>query len=227
VNRPSSGDQNTCFCMLHTTATYARRTVAAAAAVKAVKAKVDDYFTRCRLVAFDPRAVGSGNIGMTNVARAGGKGAAAVTFAGDFAKGIIPVLIARAWFGPIPAALAWVGLAAFIGAIASIFLSFHGGRGVATSVGVWMALAPLPAVIAIAIFAAVLAASRTVSLASICAAFALTPAVAALGYPRVYILLAIVVSGLVILRHRENIGRIMRGEEPTIGSRKSPPAGQS
>jgi len=171
-----------------------------------------------RLYGFDPRAVGSGNVGMTNVARAGGKAAAAVTFAGDMLKGWIPVMIARGVLGPFPSTLAAVGLAAFLGAITSVFLKFRGGRGVATSVGVWLGLAPAPMGIALLIFIAIIAISRIVSLASIGAAISLTPAAAALGCPRPYILLAIVMSALVLLRHRENIQRLLRGEEPMIGS---------
>jgi glycerol-3-phosphate acyltransferase PlsY len=171
-----------------------------------------------RLYGFDPRAVGSGNVGMTNVARAGGKAAAVVTFAGDMLKGWIPVMIARGVLGPFPSMLAAVGLAAFLGAIASVFLKFRGGRGVATSVGVWLGLAPAPIGIALLIFIAIIAISRIVSLASIGAAISLTPAAAALGCPRPYILLAIVMSALVLLRHRENIQRLLRGEEPMIGS---------
>ena len=172
---------------------------------------------------FDPREVGSGNIGMTNVARAGGKGAAALTFGGDVLKGLIPVLIARAaslsHYG-----LALVGLAAFLGSIASIFLGFKGGRGVSAALGVWLGLAPLPILLVIGIFVAFVATTRIVSLASISAAIALTPAVAAAHCPRSYLLLAIVIAALVLWRHRENIRRLIDGTEPKIGARKTPPS---
>lgn len=171
-----------------------------------------------RFFGFDPRAVGSGNIGMTNVARAGGGRAAAITFAGDLAKGLLPVLAARAIIGNVPPALALVGFAAFAGSIASIFLGFHGGRGVSTSLGVWLGLAPAPVGIALLFFAILIATTRIVSLASIGAALALPAAVAAVGSPRHYILLAIVMSALVLLRHSENIKRLMSGEEPRIGA---------
>ena len=173
-----------------------------------------------RYFGFDPRTVGSGNIGMTNVARAGGKGAAALTFAGDLGKGFIPVIVARTILGVVPPALAIVGFAAFVGAIASIFLGFKGGRGVATSVGVWLGLAPAPLSIALAVFIVIVATTRTVSLASISAAITLPPAVAILRCSRAYLLLAIVMTALVLLRHQENIGRLIRGEEPKIGSAK-------
>jgi glycerol-3-phosphate acyltransferase PlsY len=167
---------------------------------------------------FDPRAVGSGNIGMTNVARAGGKSAAALTFLGDILKGLMPVLAGRAAHFSHPA-LTLVAFAAFTGSIASIFLNFSGGRGVSAALGVWLGLAPLPILIALACFAAVIAVTRTVSLASITAAIVLTPAVAATHCPRSYILLAILISALVLLRHRDNIGRLIDGTEPKIGSK--------
>jgi glycerol-3-phosphate acyltransferase PlsY len=172
-----------------------------------------------RAFGFDPRAVGSGNVGMTNVARAGGKAPAAITFIGDILKGLIPVAIART-AGLAPGGLAMVAFAAFLGSIASIFLGFSGGRGVATSLGLWIVLAPLSVAIAAGAFVGVLALSRIVSLASITAAIVIVPAVAAIGCPRQYILLAIGVSGLVLLRHRANIRRLMAGEEPRIGDRK-------
>jgi len=170
-----------------------------------------------RLRGFDPRVVGSGNVGATNVARAGGKTAATMTFAGDVLKGLIPVVIGRAVLGPVPRLLAWIGLATLLGAISSVFLKFRGGRGVATSLGVWLGLAPGPVALAVLIFIAILASTRIVSLASIGAAVALPPAVALLGAPRPYILLAIAVSALVLARHYENILRLMHGQEPAIG----------
>jgi glycerol-3-phosphate acyltransferase PlsY len=166
---------------------------------------------------FDPRAVGSGNIGMTNVARAGGKTAAALTFIGDVLKGLVPVLIGRAAHLSHPA-LALVAFAAFTGSIASIFLNFTGGRGVSAALGVWLGLAPLAILVALACFIAIVATTKVVSLASITAAVALPPAVAATHCPRSYILLAILISALVLMRHRDNIGRLIGGTEPKIGS---------
>ena len=171
-----------------------------------------------RAFGFDPRGVGSGNIGMTNVTRAGGKGAGAITFAGDLLKGMIPVLVAR-MAGLPPAVIAVVGLGAFLGAICSVFLRFEGGKGVSASLGIWLGVSPLPVLIALAVFALVLAWSRIVSLASICAAIVLPPAAAILGLPRPYVGLAIVMTALVLLRHRENIARLMSGDEPSVGSK--------
>ena len=164
---------------------------------------------------FDPRAVGSGNIGMTNVTRAGGKGAGALTFAGDLLKGLIPVLVARLADFP-PTIIAAAGLLAFVGAIYSVFLRFEGGKGVSASLGVWLGIAPIPVLIALAVFIIVFALWRIVSLASICAAIVLPPAAAILALPRPYVGLAIVMTALVLLRHHENITRLIRGEEPAV-----------
>jgi len=173
---------------------------------------------------FDPRKTGSGNVGMTNVARSGGSIAAAITFAGDLLKGFVPVMVARAAHLDT-AVLAMVGLAALLGAVFSIFLGFEGGRGVSTSLGVWLALAPAPILIAMAVFAVVFAARRIMSLASIAAAVSLPVAVASLSSPAEYVALAAAMSALVLWRHRANIGRLIRGQEPTfkLGGR---PAGE-
>ncbi len=173
-----------------------------------------------RLRGFDPRAVGSGNIGTSNVARAGGASAAAITFAGDVLKGAIPVMVAQAAGFPI-AIIAWTGLAAFIGAICSVFLRFRGGKGVAAALGIWLAIAPMVVLVALAVFGVVFVASRIMSLASMGAAIALPPTVAALGLPHHYLLLAILMTALVLFRHRENIQRLSRGEEPRFQPRRS------
>ena len=168
-----------------------------------------------RLRGFDPRTVGSGNIGTSNVARAGGASAAAITFAGDVLKGALPVVVARSAGFPIET-IAWTGLATFVGSICSVFLGFRGGKGVAAALGVWLAIAPLVLLFALAAFGVIFALSRTMSLASMTAAIVLPPTVAAFGLQRQYLLLAIAMTALVIFRHRENIQRIARGEEPTF-----------
>jgi len=172
-----------------------------------------------RLRGFDPRAVGSGNIGMTNVARAGGTSAAALTFAGDVLKGAAPIVFARA-IGFAPTDLAWVALAAFVGSIWSIFLRFSGGKGVSAALGVWVVLAPLALLFAMAAFGIVVAIFRIMSLASIAAALVLPAAVAATGAPRSYLMLSIAISALVLVRHRENIHRLLRREEPKFRGRE-------
>jgi glycerol-3-phosphate acyltransferase PlsY len=172
-----------------------------------------------RMRGFDPRAVGSGNIGMTNVARAGGSGAAALTFAGDVLKGAVPVAAARA-LGFLPSELAWIALAAFAGSIFSIFLRFRGGKGVSAALGVWVILAPSALLFAMAAFAIVLVSFRFMSLASIAAALVIPIAVAALGGPRPYLVLALAISALVLVRHSENIQRMLGGTERRLGERR-------
>jgi acyl phosphate:glycerol-3-phosphate acyltransferase len=173
-----------------------------------------------RMRGFDPRAVGSGNIGTANVARAGGASAAVITFAGDVLKGAIPVVVARAMGFP-HVTVAWVGLAAFVGSICSVFLRFRGGKGLAAALGVWLGLAPLAILFPLAAFGVVFALSRTMSIASMSAAIVLPAAVAALGLPREFLLLAIVMTALVIFRHRENIQRIALGEEPKFQPKRA------
>jgi len=168
-----------------------------------------------RIRGFDPRAVGSGNIGMTNVARAGGTSAAIITFVGDILKGALPVLFARvAGFGP--AAVAWTAIGAFVGSICSVFLGFSGGKGLSAALGIWLVISPLAVLAAASAFAIVVAIFRIMSLASLTAAIVMPPAVALLHLPSPYLLLAIVITALVILRHRANIARLIRGEEPVF-----------
>jgi glycerol-3-phosphate acyltransferase PlsY len=173
-----------------------------------------------RMRGFDPRTVGSGNIGTSNVARAGGASAAALTFAGDVLKGAIPVVVARAMGFP-HATVAWVGFAAFVGSIWSVFLRFRGGKGVAAALGVWIGIAPLVILFALAAFGVLFALSRTMSIASMSAAVVLPPVVAVLGLPRQFLLLAVVMTALVLFRHRENIQRIARGEEPKFQPKRA------
>jgi glycerol-3-phosphate acyltransferase PlsY len=168
------------------------------------------------LFGFDPRRVGSGNIGMTNVARAAGRGAAALTFSGDVLKGALPVLAVRA-LGADATTIALVALAAFAGSIFSIFLGFKGGRGVSTSLGIWLAMAPVATLLAFAVFLIVLAVTRIVSMGSICAAIALPVLIVAMGLPRAYQVLIAVMAVIVLLRHRDNIQRLLSGKEPRLG----------
>jgi acyl phosphate:glycerol-3-phosphate acyltransferase len=171
-----------------------------------------------RAFGFDPRKVGSGNIGMTNVSRAGGKRAGAVTFLGDLLKGFIPAFAASI-SGLSPQLVALVGLGAFLGAIASVFLGFHGGKGISASLGIWLAIAPIPILVALGVFVALFGAFRVVSLASIGAAIALVPSAAMAGVPRPYLGLAILMTALVLLRHHENIVRLIKGTEPPVGGK--------
>jgi glycerol-3-phosphate acyltransferase PlsY len=170
-----------------------------------------------RVFGFDPREQGSHNIGMTNVARVGGKGAAALTFIGDVVKGLGPILIGYG-LHVSDKGLALIALATLLGAIYSIFLGFSGGRGVAACFGIWIGLAPLSvAPILLLVFLVVLTVSRIVSLASISAAFAMPIVVALCSYEQ-FFLVALAMAALVVWRHRENIGRLAAGSEPALGA---------
>lgn len=157
---------------------------------------------------------------MTNVARTAGRGPAIVTFAGDILKGAIPVACARA-FSSEPVTIAAVAIAAFIGAIASIFLGFKGGKGLSAALGIWVVISPPTLLIAMAAFGIVVASTRIMSLASMAAAIAAPAAAALMHLPREFVMLAIVMCALVLIRHTENIGRLMRGEEKQFRAKSS------
>jgi glycerol-3-phosphate acyltransferase PlsY len=166
----------------------------------------------------DIRQHGSGNIGMTNVLRAVGKGAAALTLIGDLAKGLLPVLLARAWLTS-PWAIGLVALAAVIGHLYPVFAGFHGGKGVATTLGASIPLVLGPVLIAFLVWLACVALRRQVSLGSLVAAAALPIAALLWGAPAAYVLYALVVAVLIWYRHRDNIQRLLAGTEPTISQR--------
>jgi glycerol-3-phosphate acyltransferase PlsY len=166
-----------------------------------------------RAKGIDLRQVGSGNIGATNVARAMGKGWAVAVLAADAAKGFVPVWLGRR-FGLSATAIALAGAAAIIGHMFTLFLRGRGGKGVATSLGVASALSPLAAVIGFAAYAVVFAVTRLSSLGSLLGVwtFALLFVLREMPPPP---LMALAIGGalLVTLRHRENIARLVRGEE--------------
>jgi glycerol-3-phosphate acyltransferase PlsY len=160
----------------------------------------------------DIREVGSGNIGATNVARALGKKAAIATFTGDMLKGVIPVLIAgRLGLGLKVAAVA--GLIAFLGHCFSVFLKFRGGKGVATGFGACLALAPVPALIVIALWGVIFLSTRLSSLAALVAALILPVLIWLISEPSVLFYFALPVIIILIFNHRENIQRLWKGKE--------------
>ncbi len=160
----------------------------------------------------DIREHGSRNIGATNTLRVLGKKLGAVALLGDMAKGVIAVLlIARLsdWeYTPIAC-----GLAAILGHTFSIFLKFKGGKGVATSAGVFFGLAPIPMAVALAVFIVTFLLTRMVSAGSILGAIAIGIAVFVVQTDPVVRGIAVVVALLVIFRHRDNIRRIAQGKE--------------
>ncbi len=160
----------------------------------------------------DIRTTGSGNIGATNVSRALGWKVGVLTLVGDCCKGLIPVLLAQK-LGFTEGWIALAGFAAFAGHVYTVFLRFKGGKGVATALGVFLALAPLAVAAAVAIFALVFWKWRYVSLASIAAASAMPLLMALLDGRGVIFLMSVAVSTLVVWRHRENIQRLRGGTE--------------
>ncbi len=162
----------------------------------------------------DLRAIGSGNIGATNVLRTGNKGAAAATLALDAAKGAAAVLAARAALGETAALVA--GGAAFLGHLYPVWLRFQGGKGVATFLGVLLALAWPVGLAACATWALGAKLGRISSLAALATAASAPLWLALIGPPR-SAWLGLGLAALVFLRHRQNIARLRAGTEPRIG----------
>jgi glycerol-3-phosphate acyltransferase PlsY len=162
----------------------------------------------------DIRAIGSGNIGATNVLRTGRKGLALLTLLLDGGKGAIAVLL-MTQYGEI--AILVAGAAAVIGHSFPIWLRFKGGKSVATGLGVLLAAAPLAGMLACATWLAVAVLTRFSSLAAI-AAFALAPVYCLLLFDWPRAAMAALITALIIWRHRGNIERLRAGTEPRIGA---------
>ena len=184
----------------------------------------------------DIRSIGSGNIGATNVLRSGGKGLGAATFLIDMLKGSIAVWMgAVVWIvlvlvfhvvppPPLRNFEALAALFAVLGHMFPVWLGFKGGKGVATGFGVFLVAAPWAALAAISVFAVVLALSRYVSLASVlgAASFPLFAWVLVRGErPAFFIGVQAAVALLVILKHHQNIRRLLAGAESRFGVRKT------
>lgn len=175
----------------------------------------------------DVRATGSGNIGATNVARSGGKGLGIATLVLDALKGFVAVTFAwhMAQHTGFPNGYdleAMAGLFAVLGHIFTVWLGFKGGKGVATALGVFLALMPMTTLFAVAIFALVFALTRYVSLASILAAAAIAILCVVLDTRRQIIvdIVYIAIPLLVIVKHHANISRLLSRTEPKFGTKK-------
>lgn len=160
----------------------------------------------------DPRKTGSGNIGATNVMRTAGKTAGIITLIGDVAKGFLPVILAS-YYSSSYFLVALTGLSAFLGHLYPVYLRFRGGKGVATALGVYLAVSPMAILIDILIFIAVLFKWRYVSLGSLVGAFMMPVILFFLRAPNLYIALSILISIFILLKHKDNITRLARGEE--------------
>jgi glycerol-3-phosphate acyltransferase PlsY len=171
-----------------------------------------------KLSGLDVRKAGSGNIGATNVARLLGKTGGLLTLVGDTAKGFIPVLVVQQMgFSYLVTAL--VGVAAFLGHLYPIFLKFKGGKGVATSFGVLLGLAPLATMILLVVFAAVAFTTRIVSLSSMVTAVAAPLVLWLFYYSPTYVIVTAFMALMIVFRHYANIQRLLNGTEPRFGTR--------
>ncbi|MBI2526688.1 MAG: glycerol-3-phosphate 1-O-acyltransferase PlsY [Candidatus Rokubacteria bacterium] len=166
----------------------------------------------------DIRRRGSGNIGATNVLRTLGAAAGIVTLLGDVVKGYAAVAVAGA-LGAHPAWQAAGAVLAVVGNCWSPFLRFRGGKGVATGLGAFLALAPWAIVPSAAVWVALVASFRYVSLASMLACLGLPLGVALLGYPWQSASAAGAAAAMILVRHRENLHRLMQGTESRLGAR--------
>ena len=172
----------------------------------------------------DPRTYGSGNPGATNVLRSGKKAAAALTLFGDAAKGWVAVALAMHFATPDAQGVllvALVFLAVFLGHVFPIFFHFKGGKGVATALGVLLALNVWLGLAALATWLLTVAVFRLSSLAALMAAIGAPIYAMLLGLPREWVLACAIMSMLLIWRHKSNIQNLMTGKESKIGKKAS------
>lgn len=178
----------------------------------------------------DIRAVGSGNIGATNVMRVLGKPIGIAVLVADALKGAlatawVPTLAVHSGVDAAATPSEWLRLLAGMGAILghnyTCWLGFKGGKGVATTAGVLVVLIPKAFLVCLVVWLVVFALSRIVSLASIAAAVALPVALYAVGRSLTLVLAGVALGGMAIYRHRSNIQRLLAGTEPRVGRRTS------
>jgi glycerol-3-phosphate acyltransferase PlsY len=169
----------------------------------------------------DIRQIGSGNIGATNVLRSGRKDLAAITLLGDAGKGVVAVLLARWLSHDNPFIVALAGGAAFTGHLFPVWLKFKGGKGVATIYGVLLAACWPVGLLAAVTWLAVAALFRISSLAALVAAALAAPFALATDQDAAFLGLCLFMAVLIFIRHKDNIGRLLTGQEPRIGKKKT------
>jgi glycerol-3-phosphate acyltransferase PlsY len=171
-------------------------------------------------VGVDVRTVGSGNIGATNVARAGGKKLGVAVLVLDAAKAILPVLLAKALLAGREGAELWivlVALAAFCGHLFPVWLGFKGGKGVATGLGIFLVLSPWAALAGVVTYAVAYGATRVSSVGSLAGTAVCTVGTfVAYGWGSPVSWAGLALAALVVLRHRSNIRRLLRGDEKRV-----------
>ena len=169
----------------------------------------------------DVRAVGSGNIGTTNVWRALGPVAGGIVFALDVGKGIAGPLLGKWLIPDAEIGIAACGIAAVLGHTFSPFLGFKGGKGIATSLGAMLGLMPIVGLIIFAIWGAMLGLTRMISAASIVSCIALPILALLLGAPTPYFVVALLMGIVAFVKHIPNLKRIKAGVEPRVGHKKA------
>ena len=167
-----------------------------------------------RLRGIDLRQHGSGNLGATNTYRVLGWRAATPVFIVDILKGWFPTQFFSGWDGAdLPELALLYGAAAIVGHVFSVYVGFKGGKGVATSAGVLLALAPLAVVVGLVLWGSIVFFTGYVSLASIIAAVAVPPVILAVQGARAVFWLSLGLAAFVVFAHRANLRRLWRGEE--------------
>jgi glycerol-3-phosphate acyltransferase PlsY len=168
----------------------------------------------------DPRRQGSGNLGTANLYRLLGPKAGALTLLGDMLKGALPVLLAQLALTSLGAwhdtGVALVAAAAVAGHVFPLYLRFKGGKGVATTFGVVAVLSPWAALNLVAVYLLALSQTRIFSVSALICAWLLPVAIGLFTDSKAYLLLAGVLSGLILVCHRDNLARFFKGEEPRL-----------
>lgn len=167
----------------------------------------------------DIRAIGSGNIGATNVLRTGKKGLALATLLLDGGKGALAIYLFYILGKADIVSSCLVGFFAILGHCFPVWLKFKGGKGVATAIGVLLAAVPMAGLAACAVWLAVFFLTR-ISSASALSALAAAPVVTYMLYGSIPAVIVLLIAALVFWRHKDNIRRLMKGEEPKFGGKK-------
>jgi glycerol-3-phosphate acyltransferase PlsY len=168
----------------------------------------------------DVRELGSGSTGATNVLRVKGWKTALPVAVVDILKGFLPAFLAMKGFDE-PAFAALCGLVAVVGHCFPISIGFRGGKGVATSLGAYAAIALMPCLASLGIFLIAVGLTRYVSLGSILGSLAFPALVLATGGSKGVFAVSLAIAALVVFRHRANIGRLVKGTEPRLAGRSS------
>lgn len=174
------------------------------------------YLLARRHRGIDLRVAGSGNVGAANLLRTTTKKIGVSAMALDVAKGVASVLVARQ-LDPGASGPAAAGIAAVLGHIYPVWLGFRGGKGVATTCGVFSILAPQATAVATVVFLALVWWTRYISLGSVAGSVILAPLAYVFGAPEVTVLAALIVAAIVVHRHRSNLRRVFAGVERRLG----------